>query len=719
MNDIVLDGFVKNFAESRGLSSRPEDYVFEAFAASALLRKYHQSDITDMEESILIGGGEDGGIDAIAIIVNGRLVMAEEDVRFFSDNLRRLDVEFVFVQAKTSASFNAADIGSSGFGVEQFFSVVSNSTPMVRFSDDIQQLVELTRYIYGQGIKMQENPKCYFYYVTTGAWSDQPEPKGRFQDVKERLEQLNLFSDVSATPVDAELLKAIYRELERGIVKEVEFSRTAAFPKIDGVNEAYIGLLSGDEFINLVSTTDGELNRDLFYDNVRDFQGHNFVNKEIHNTLANEQLRNAFPLLNNGITIIARSINRIGDNIRISDFQIVNGCQTTHIVFQNKEFIGSDIFIPCKIVATDDSLVVNEVIKATNYQTVVLPEALESLSLFHRDLEDFYRTQEANKDPADRIYYERRSKQYAMDNIDPSNIVTLTGQIKSFVAMFLNEPHSQHRYYGELLKSYANEHGRLFADHHNPSPYYASGVALIMADKWLNQVQVDRDTRHYKHHMLMAVRVLISGHDVPVLNSRRIPEYSLGIVDALRDPVRAHEEFSRAVNIIRTALARFIANNREGQDEGRRNPPYRLRAFTMQLIEDLRSGEPIDNVVSTGVSDIQVDNIEFGRILWYDDWRKYGFIKRNAGGENIFVHQSELSEVPWHLRVHDTPVRYTVERDPRFDNRDAIKATKVALVQCDQPAAHPKSPMSNTESPATLERCNASDTKSRGDGASG
>ena len=461
MNDIVLDGFVKNFAESRGLSGRAEDYVFEAFAASALLRKYHQSDIKDMEESILVGGGGDGGIDAIAITVNGRPVMAEEDVLFFSDSLRRLDVEFVFVQAKTTTSFSAADIGSSGFGVEQFFAAVSNSTPLVQFKDEVQQLVELARYIYGQGIKMQENPKCSFYYVTAGVWNDPPEPKGRLQDVKDRLEGLNIFSDVRAMPVDADLLKAVYRELERGIVKEVEFSRTAAFPKIDGVNEAYIGLLSGNEFINLVSTNDGDLNRELFYDNVRDFQGHNSVNQEINNTLTNEQLRNAFPLLNNDITIIARSINRTGDNIRISDFQIVNGCQTTHIIFQNKELIGADIFVPCKIVATDDSLVVNEVIKATNRQTAVLPEALESLSLFHRDLEDFYRTREEKRNPADRIYYERRSKQYAMDNIKPSNIVTLTGQIKSFVAMFLNEPHSQHRYYGELLKSYANEQGRL------------------------------------------------------------------------------------------------------------------------------------------------------------------------------------------------------------------------------------------------------------------
>ena len=496
----------------------------------------------------------------------------------------------MFGQAKTSASFSAADIGSAGFGVEQFFSALSNSEPRVRFRDDVQELVDLTRYIYRQNIKMQENPKCFFYYVTTGDWNGAPEPKGRLQDVKDKLEQLGIFSDVRTTPVGADSLKAIYRELERGVVKEVVFSRTAAFPKIDGVHEAYIGLLSGDEFINLVSTTDGDLNREIFYDNVRDFQGHNSVNAEIGITLANDQLRNAFPLLNNGITIIARSINRTGDNIHISDFQIVNGCQTTHILFQNKEFIGADIFIPVKIVATDDSLVVNEVIKATNRQTAVLPEALESLTLFHRDLEDFYRTREANRNPSDRIFYERRSKQYAMDNVNPSNVVTLTGQIKSFVAMFLNEPHSHPRYYGELLKSYANEQGRLFANDHDPAPYYASGVALIMVDRLLNQMQIDRDMRHYKHHMMMLVRMLIGGLDFPPLNSRRISEYALGIVDTLRDPVRADEEFAKAANLIKASLVRFTTENEAWQGTGRGNPPHRLRAFTEQLIRDLRSG---------------------------------------------------------------------------------------------------------------------------------
>ena len=105
---------------------------------------------------------------------------------------------------------------------------------------------------------------------------------------------MNIFSSVHKLAVDAALLKKTCQGLERSVVKEVEFGRAAVFPKIEGVDEAYIGLLPGNEFIKLVSTDDGNLNRELFYDNVRDFQGNNPVNQEIDQTLVNQQRRSSF-----------------------------------------------------------------------------------------------------------------------------------------------------------------------------------------------------------------------------------------------------------------------------------------------------------------------------------------------------------------------------------------------------------------------------------------
>ncbi len=654
MIDLVLEGFIRNFSEAKGLSHLKQDELFEAFVASSIFRKYHQSDITDLEDGILVGGSGDGGLDAVAIMVNGRPARTEEDIQFFEEKLRRLDVEFVFIQAKSSPKFNSAEVGNFVFGIEQFFSAVLGSSPKVRFNSDIEQLIELTRHLYGQTIKMQANPECFIYYVTSGKWEEATEPKGRLTDGEERLRKLNIFSEVRAMPVDAELLKAVYRELERGVIKDVEFSKAAVFPRIHGVDDAYIGLLPGDEFIKMVSTDDGELNRELFYDNVRDFQGHNPVNSEINHTLADEQLRHNFPLLNNGVTIVARELSRKGDIFTISDFQIVNGCQTTHILFQNRLNINSDTFIPVKLLATRDRQVITDVIKATNRQTAVLPEALESLTPFHKELEDFDTIQESNRDFSDRIYYERRSKQYAMDNISPRNIVTLTGQIKSFIGMFLNEPHSHPHYYGELLRAYE---GRLFGNDHKPEPYYASGIAMLAVEKWFNARPEERTLRSYKHQILMLLRFSISGQDIPRLNSNAISGYSLKVVDALRDPIRSDDECRRAADLIRAALAKF------GTPSGERNPPHRLRAFTEQLRQVCHPNQsapsvdpPQDSVLPGG--------IEHGQIIWFDGWKNYGFIERDIGGD-IFVHGSEVSAIPWHLRIAAKRVQYKIVPNPK------------------------------------------------------
>ena len=672
MNDLVLEGFVNNFAETRGLRRLRQDELFEAFVASAVFRKYHQCDITDIDDDVLVDGGGDGGLDAVGILVNGRLTRTEEDVQFFADNLRRLDVEFVFIQAKSASSFKAADIGSFVFGVEQFFSAVMNADSKVQFNVEIQQLIELTRYIYHQSIKMQQNPNCFLYYATTGEWKAAPDPQGRISYGQKQLVDMNIFHNVSITPVDAEHLKSIYRELERAVVKDVEFSKAAVFPRIDGVDDAYIGLLPGDEFIKLVSTDDGDLNRELFYDNVRDFQGNNPVNSEISHTLGDDQLRHNYPLLNNGVTIVARSINRKGDIFTISDFQVVNGCQTTHIIFQNKSNISSETYIPIKLLATTNSQVVTDVIKATNRQTAVLPEALESLTPFHKELEDFYRIQESHRELSDRIYYERRSKQYSLDNISPRNIVSLTGQIKSFVGMFLNEPHSHPRYYGELLKSYV---GRLFDDDHRPEPYYASGIALITLERWLDFRPDHRELRPYKHQLLMLLRVLVSGQILPRFNSNAISEYSMGIVNVLRDPEHRDQLCGQATEILRSSLENFVALNGGRPDARQGNPPHRLRAFTEQLIRDLGRSEPVAADASTQ-KEPSLGEIGFGRIISYDDWKNYGFIERDAGG-GIFVHQSEMNAIPWHLRVKGMRVRYTVVQNPRSPER--LMAGEVSL----------------------------------------
>ena len=654
MKDLVLQGFLDGFSEARGLSALSDSEKFEVFSVSTVLRKYHYEDAPD-PDAILFGGAGDGGIDSVIISVNGRLVSTKEDVDYFLEKLRRLDVDFIFIQSKTSASFDAAAIGTFLFGVEQFFS----GEPKIPFRQEIQILRELKDYIYSKSMSMRENPRCFAYYVSTGTWSAQPEPAARLNDGRSRLTDLKLFSNVHATVIDADSLKSVFRELERGVVRDIELSRLAVFPGIAGVREAYIGLIAGDQFIRLITTDGGELNRELFYDNVRDFQGSNPVNKEIADTLASPDTRSRLALLNNGVTIVARSIKRTGDQFQISDFQIVNGCQTTHMIYQNREEIDKTTFVPIKLVSTDESRIITEVIKATNRQTAVLPEALESLSPFHRELEDFYNVQQKSCQIANRIYYERRSRQYTFDRIPQSQLVTLTAQTKSFVAMFLNEPHSHPRYYGELLKSYEQ---RLFVHDHKPAPYYLSGKALLKVEQLFNSGRLSRDFRRHKYHILMLIRIQLGGGDMPRLNSHRISDYSLKIASQLDEEKGCIQVCTEAIELIATALQKFKGGTP-------RNPASRIRAFTLELLRAAHAPEEsAQQRPKLGVT-------ETGEIRWYDDWKGFGFIGRDDG-DDIFVHHTGLINVPWHLRTTGTRVTYTVETGPI-----SLKAGKVGLAR--------------------------------------
>lgn len=671
MNDIVLAGYIGSFLEARGLTHLSESEAFEAFAASTVLRRHHQTDIGDVADGTLVGGQHDAGLDAIAIIVNGHTVNADTDVEFFLNQHRRLEVEFAFIQAKTSSAFDSASIGTFTFGVEQFFNGVLGQHVGIALSDDVRARVDLAKCIYRKVSNMTVHPTCSLYYVTTGSWKEAPEPRARLDDGVGRLTQLTLFSNVTALPVGADDLKSSYRELDRRVAKSVEISRTAVFPQINGVEEAYIGLLAGDQLIDLLSTNDGHLNRDIFYDNVRDFQGNNPVNAEIEETLKSDELLARFPLLNNGMTLVAGSIKRTADRFLISDFQIVNGCQTAHVLFKNKERMQENVFVPVKIVVTSDRQTINDVIKATNRQTPVLPEALESLTPFHRALEDFYLASEQHLPKARRIYYERRSKQYAADGISPSHVVTLTAQIKSFIGMYLNDPHSHPRYYGELLRAYE---GRLFALDHKPHAYYSSGLAIHILELWLSSGERG-DLRAYKYHMLFVIRVLVAGYDVPRLNSVAIERYASSIASRMRAE-DCDDLFEKAAEIVRKARKEFeIAHTRGGRYD--RNPPHRLRDFTADVAAE--AVKAIGGVLPhQRGNDGEADRTAAGAredgkgvLKWFDPWKGFGFIERDAG-EDLFVHLDDMVAVPWRLRGPGTHVRFVVGRrgrDPRLRAR--------------------------------------------------
>jgi cold shock CspA family protein len=602
MKDRIIEGYLTDFSSQYGLEQLDPSQLFAYFVNYCVLSRLTPETLS--LDDFHVDGGKDTGIDAVAIIVNGHIVISKEDVDFFRDNLRRLDVEFVFVQSKTAAKFNAAEIGSFLFGVKQFF----DPNPTLPASDEVMACRELKEYIYDFSINMEQNPICSLYYATTGKWCDDENLMARIEADKSDLRATDLFSEVVFRPFAAENLKNVYRELRNKVVKEIYFDKHTILPAIDKVQEAYLGFLPCVEFLKFICDTEGNIQRNLFYDNVRDYQGDNPVNREIAQTLRTPGISDKFVLLNNGITVVARSINKVGAMFKISDYQVVNGCQTSNVLYLNRRHLTDQVFIPLKLIVTDDPEVTNLIIKATNRQTEIKLEAFESLEPFHRKLEEFYASFE--KDSPKRLYYERRSRQYANLPVKPKQIITLAAQSKAFLAMFLNEPHSTPRYYGEILNA---NRGRMFIEKHSPFPYYTAALALVLIDSFFREGELPGYLKKFKYHMMMLLRINSGGSGTRPLQGEKADQYSEKICQVLWDHNSAITEFTDCANIIKRGLKSFTGDTRLA---------YRLRSFTAHLIPNLKKRPN-------------------GKIKYFNLERGFGFIEM-VGGPDIFVHYTAI-----------------------------------------------------------------------------
>jgi hypothetical protein len=67
--------------------------------------------------------------------------------------------------------------------------------------------------------------------------------------------------------------------------------------------------------------------------------------------------------MNNGITIIARNLTHTGRKFHVEDFQIVNGCQTTHVLYDQRDNLSDDVLVPLRLICTQDEDVIQDVIK--------------------------------------------------------------------------------------------------------------------------------------------------------------------------------------------------------------------------------------------------------------------------------------------------------------------------------------------------------------------
>jgi hypothetical protein len=506
--DKITSSLLSDFSKDFGVEKVKESDRFEQFAAWLVVRR-HFSDSTFLPADLHTGGGSDTGIDAIAVIVNNNLVTDVDTVEELLKQNGFLDVTFVFVQAERSASFSTAKIGNFVYGVRDFFGDSKLDKNEVTLN-----YCEIMSAVYKHAGKFKHgNPTCHMYYVTTGTWKEDKNLVTRIEAEKSSLEDTNLFRKVDFTPIGATEIQMLYRQNKNDVTREFLFERRQSIPSVEGVKEAYIGIIPASELLKVVRDEKDDLVRSLFYENPRDWTGYKGINGEIKNTLSSEE-NDRFVLMNNGVTIIARTLQLTGDQFTISGFHVVNGCQTCNVLHDNSDKITDAVRVPLRVICTQDQGVVESIIRATNRQTEVKEDQFFAMTAFAKKLEDYFKAFPADR----RLYYERRSNQYDSETIEKQRIVVHQNLVRAVGAMFLGDAHITTKNFSALRSKVGEQ---IFKDDDRMEPYYVAAVALYRLER-LFRTKLDAKYKAARYQILLAVRLMLHPEQLPQMSAKDV-----------------------------------------------------------------------------------------------------------------------------------------------------------------------------------------------------
>lgn len=512
--NVMLQSYFDNFIDSNQLNENGRDENFEKFCNYYLINQYYPQDF-DLD-LCSIGGGDDLGVDGICIIADDICIHSKEDLKNLYDSPRKIEVKFIFNQMKNSDRFELGGILKFLSGVSVFFKNKDLHT-----NEELNNYCEIKDDIYKNIIKFKR-PEIILNYATTGKWENPEGVKTRVESLIGDLNELNI-GDICINYVDSKKLELIHNEVENKVEKQIDFRTHLTLPSIKDVRQSHILSVPIKEFVKLITNDSGSILKNLFLDNVRDFQGNNSVNEGIRKTLTSES-QEALPMFNNGITIIAKHLEIINQRIVLTDFQIVNGCQTSHVIWENRNELNSNTDIIVKVIETTSSELSESIIKATNKQTEVKDEAFESLSDFHKGLENYFNAYAKKRTIP--IFYERRSKQYQGDHTKkPHQIINLSKLTRASVACILSQPQSTHRYYGELLNS--NRDKIFKKNDSNYDKYYLATSISSKVDTYLRRKEFSK-YKSMKYQLSMIIYKLFEEKKIKV-------EKSYQIVDSDKD----------------------------------------------------------------------------------------------------------------------------------------------------------------------------------------
>jgi AIPR protein len=184
---------------------------------------------------------------------------------------------------------------------------------------------------------------------------------------------------------------------------------------------------------------EGIENQSLFDWNVRQSLGKTNVNKEIANSIKDASEHQNFLLYHNGLTVPCGSLDKSDDKIAISQYTVVNGCQSLTSLYEQRNKLTSELRVLTRMIEiSPGSELAFKISHHSNNQNGIKPRDLQSNSRIQARLQE-----EFNRQYPGQIFYRiKRGEQSDCQEIIDNE---LAGRI--LLAFDLQEPWSCHQTY--------------------------------------------------------------------------------------------------------------------------------------------------------------------------------------------------------------------------------------------------------------------------------
>lgn len=528
--DRIIKAHLDQFSREQAIESEEESVRFEKFANFAILQSLVAKRL-DVE--LVTTGEDDDGTDGVAIIINEELVVgAQEASAALSNDRKNNDVQLVCIQSKTSSSI---DLGDFLKFKESILRLISEETygAANQIQKDAREALDV---VIANVSKIRNGrPNIKAFFVTAGNNTPQQPQNSALSNAKNELERTKCFNSITLEFANAELLIREWVASYSSIEVNLEMHSHAGLPQIDGIEESYLAVIKASEFVDkLLVSNDGNIRSQLFEDNVRHYLGEsNDVNSSIARTIADPLKRSRFPVLNNGITIVSPDVVVRTNKLFIRDPQIVNGCQTSHVLFENRNSISSDMMITVKVVEAEDEDVYADLVRATNSQSQVEGRQFLSLSPMAREIENYFNTYEGEDG---RLYFERRLRQYVGKSVPALRVIDLDTVARAFAAMYLRRPDLAFKYPQAMYEQLETQ---LFSESNKAILYYASALVIYRIHVLTSSSAITSAVRKYKWHVLPLVAAKLAGKNIPSLNAKKAELYANKIISVFKTQSQA------------------------------------------------------------------------------------------------------------------------------------------------------------------------------------